>query len=217
MKAPNERVGGAVLLGIAAVYLASSLLLKRSAAAEPPTEAPTKDQALDVWGTATLLVKQTRAAALVDVRPSSEVARYPIAGAKALPGVNAKAVLDATAGAHEVIVVAENDKDSAALVSELTKAGRSGHYLKDGARAWYLAMELPVSLFSEKPPPLGYDDAKSSVRRWFVDGDHKDPERVLRAIGTIVKSGYEPSLLQGKKKASGGGGGKKKISGGCGG
>jgi hypothetical protein len=89
------------------------------------------------------------------------------------------------------------------------------HYLPDGARAWYLALELPVPLFSDQPAPDGYAVALARARSWLSAPGPQGQAEALEAVQALAKAGYQPDLLQaGKKKAASGG--KKKISGGCG-
>ena len=78
-----------------------------------------------------------------------------------------------------------------------------------------MAFELPVGLFTDKPAPRGYDEALAVVKTCMTT-TCADPAQAVEAVGSLSKSAYEPSMLQGKKPAAAGGA-KKKITGGCGG
>ena len=93
--------------------------------------------------------------------------------------------------------------------------GPSSHYLKEGARAFYLAFELPVPLFSETAAPNGYDEAMGTLRRYLADRSTGDGKAAAESLDRVARSGYRPTLLKGGAGPKPGGG-QKKISGGCG-
>ncbi len=203
--------GAAALLSLATAYAGVSMVAGRSARAERPPELRADDAALDVWRAAALVVRDN--AVIVDVRSKEHFDLYHLPSSISAPGAGAKAAVAAAEGKGVLLLVAETDKDGARLVAEGGPA--KVHYVKDGVRAWYLAFEVPIPLFTDKPSPYGYDEALGTLRGWFR-GDRSDRSKALEAVGILSKSGYEPTLLQGRKPASTTSA-KKKIAGGCGG
>lgn len=219
----NSKLGAGALVALAAVYLVVSVASGRSARAEvPPDLSPrAADSALDVWKTATLLVQEPRTA-VVDVRPADAYARYHLPGAVSVPGATVDQVRAALREAPAGVIVAAKDEAAQELVAAVRLADPSArvHYLADGARAWYLAFQLPVPLFSDASPPSAYDASMAVVTEWIqsrASTSSRQPpkERTLAALQTLAKVGYQPNLLQGAKKSAATGG-KKKLSGGCG-
>jgi rhodanese-related sulfurtransferase len=211
----NTKLGAGVLVGAAALYAALSLATGRTAHAEVPPDlsAPAKDAALDVWKGAALVVQE--GAFVADVRPADAYARYHLPGAKSMPAASAAGVRAAAAGLP-VLVYAGKDEVAQKLVAELRGAGTRCWYLADGARAWYLAFQLPVPLFAESSPPDGYPEALHAAEGWFERPDPAKRARVAEALQVLAKANYQPTLLKSGKKAAAASGGKKKISGGCG-
>jgi len=214
----NTRWGAIALVGLATVYLVLSLALGRPARAERPPELRADEAGLDVWHAAALLVRERGTVAVVDVRPKDRFDLYHVSSAVSAPGAGAREVAGTASGKKTVLLVAEADKEASALAAELrmTSPQLNVHFLKDGVRSWYSALELPVALFNEKAPPHGYTEAMT-IARACVSGTCPDTARAIEAIGVLSKSPYEPAMLQGKKPAGSPGGAKKKISGGCGG
>ena len=180
----NPKWGAALLIGLAALYMVVSLATRRSAASDKPPDLAALDAGLDVWKAAALLVRDGGRVAVIDVRPRERFEMYHLPGARNLPDANAAAVVSATGTAESLLLVADQDKDASLLVAEVSKQGRpQAHFLKDGVRAWYLAFELPVPLFSDKPSPHGWEDAMAVTRAWFAHGGGGDPGDVLTALG----------------------------------
>lgn len=216
----SSRSGAALLLGVAGLYLVLQVATGRSARAEVPPDLTAKpsDLALDVWKTATLLVDEPRAA-VVDLRPADAYARFHLPRAVSMPGSGAEGLRALLASAPVVVVYAGKDEVARKAVAEVRAASPEArlHYLPDGARAWYLAFDLPVPLFAEAGPPDGYPEAISAVNGWFGGASDASRTRALEALQTLAKANYQPTLLgTGKKAAAAGGGAKKKIGGGCG-
>ncbi len=212
----NSKIGAGLLVGVAALYAVLSIATGRSARAEVPPDLSARpaDMALDVWKTAALLVEQ--GAFIADVRPADAHARYHLPGAASLPGASAADVRAAAAG-RPVLVYAGKDDVAQKLVGELrSESATRAFYLADGARAWYLAFQLPVPLFAESAAPDGYPEALRTVAAWFERPDPAARGRTAEALRTLAKVNYEPTLLKSGKKAAAAGGAKKKIGGGCG-
>lgn len=218
MKRFDSRWGAAALVGVAVLYMILSFALGRPARAERPPELRADEAGLDVWKAAALLVREQGKVAVIDVRPKDRFELYHLPSAVNLPGASASEVRQAAAGKGFVLIVADADKDATALAAELAAATPQpkAHFLKDGVRNWYLAFDLPVPLFTDKAPPHGYAEAMA-VARPCLSGACADTAKAIEAIGTLSKSAFEPTLLQGRKPAAAAGGAKKKISGGCGG
>ena len=217
MRITGDRVGAAVLVGLGLVHLVVALATGHSARAEvPPDLSPAADElALDPFKAAALLVTGP-GAQVVDVRGDDAYARGHLPGARHEAGASA-AGLAALAAAGPVVVVAEEDEDALRLVSEARAAAPSAaiHALAGGERAWFLAFELPVPLFSEQPPPYGYEDAMETVRARFRDPAGVPADAALAALQRLVAMDYRPTLLApkgGPKPAAK----RKKVSGGCG-
>lgn len=215
----DSKLGAAALVGLATLYLVISLATGRSARAEvPPDLSPrAADLALDVWKTATLLVQEPRSAVL-DVRPADAFARYHLPGAVNVPGASAEQVRDVLRSAPAVVIVSGKDEVAQKLVTGVRAADSSAraHYLTDGARAWYLAFQLPVPLFSEATPPPGYLESLATVTSWFQSREPAGRESAIAALQTLTKAAYQPTLLQSARKPAATGGGRKKLAGGCG-
>ena len=212
----DAKLGAATLVGTAALYAVLSIATGRSARAEVPPDlsAGAKDAALDVWKGAALLVEKD--ALVVDLRPADAYARYHLPGARSMPGGGA-AEVRALASARPVLVYAGKDEVAQKLVTELRAAGTAGAwYLADGARAWYLAFQLPVSLFAESGPPDGYAEALRTAGGWLEKPEPATRGHAALALQALAKANYQPTLLKAGKKAAAASGGKKKISGGCG-
>lgn len=214
----NTRWGAIALVGLAALYLVLSLALGRPARAERAPELRADEAGLDVWRAAALLVREQGAVTVIDVRPKERFDLYHLPAAVSAPGARARDLATMASGKKAVLLVAEADKDASALAAELRAASPqlAIHFLKDGVRSWYSALELPVALFSDKAPPHGYAEAMT-IARACLSASCSDTAKGIEAIGVLAKSSYEPTMLQGKKPAASAGGAKKKISGGCGG
>jgi rhodanese-related sulfurtransferase len=215
----DSRIGAGLLVGLAAVYMVASVATGRSARAEVPPDLtpPAGYLALDVWKAANVVVQEP-GTALIDVRPAEAYARYHLPGAVNLPGAGPEEVRGALRGAPAAIVYAGKDDVAQTLVAaaRASDAAARVHYLVDGARAWYLAFELPVPLFSDAPPPSGYAEALATVKAWLEERDPAAQGSAAAALQALVRAGYQPNLLQGARKPAAIGGGKKKLSGGCG-
>lgn len=214
----NAKVGAGVLVGLAGLYLVASLALGRSARAEPPLDltAQAGDAGLDVWKAAAFVVAADDPAVL-DVRPAEAFARYHLPFAVNVPGATAEQVRDVAAAHPSVLLYAGKDDVALKLVAEARPLapGARIHYLADGARAWYLAFELPVPLFAEAGPPSGYPEALEAVNGWFAAPSGGLRETVGEALQVLARVNYQPTLLKSGKKAAPAGA-KKKIGGGCG-
>jgi len=218
VKRLDTKVAAAGLVALGAAYLVLSLALGRPARAEVPPDltAAAADAGLDVWKAAAALVQEERSV-LVDVRPEEAWARYHLPRARSLPGATADQLKEVAAGHPLVVVYAGKDEVAQKLVGEARAVapGARIHYLVDGARAWYLAFDLPVPLFAESAPPDGYAEALARVKGWFEAPGSRTAPATVEALQTLARVNYQPSLLKSGKKAAAGGA-KKKIGGGCG-
>jgi len=218
VKRLDTKIAAAAVVALGAAYLVLSLAFGRSARAEVPPDlsAAAADFGLDVWKAAAAVV-QAEGSVLVDVRPEEAWARYHLPRAMSLPGATADQ-LKAVADRHPLVVVyAGKDEVAQKLVGEARAAapGARIHYLVDGARAWYLALDLPVPLFAESGPPDGYAEALARVKGWFESPASRTAPATVEALQTLARVNYQPSLLKSGRKAAAGGA-KKKIGGGCG-
>ncbi len=214
----GTRMAAGALVGFGAAYMILSLATGRSARAEVPPElaAAATDLGLDVWKSAALLVREERAV-VVDVRPAEAYARYHLPGATSLPEASAADVKRVLADHSAVLVYAGKDEVAEKLVraARVAAPGARVHYLVDGARAWYLALTLPVPLFAESSPPDGYAEALAAATGFFASPAPALRPRALEAVQTLARIGYQPTLLTSGRKAAAAGP-KKKIGGGCG-
>jgi hypothetical protein len=168
--------GALVLAALGALYMTAALATGHSAHSEAPVDlSPAAgDAALDVWKAAALALAGD--GVVVDVRPAEEFARYHVQGSRSLPGASAGQIHD-LAKLEPVVVIASQDTDAARLVREVRSVAQDPlqvHFLTNGARAWYLAFELPVPVFSEVPPPRGYDEALATVRGFLAEREAGD-------------------------------------------
>jgi rhodanese-related sulfurtransferase len=214
----NAKLGAGALVGLATVYLILSVALGRSARAEVPPDltALAADAGLDVWKAAAFVV-QSDDVAVVDVRPADAFARYHLPLATNVPGATSEQIEELASRHPAVLVYAGKNEVAQRLVADaraLVPTARI-HYLVDGARAWYLALSLPVPLFAELSPPDGYAEALAATTAWFQAPTAAQRPAVTEALQTLAKVSYQPTLLKAGKKAASAGA-KKKIGGGCG-
>ncbi len=183
----------------------------------PDLSARPTDLALDVWKVAMLRADEP-ATRVVDVGPADSYQRYHVPGAANMPGASASQIKDQLRAAPAVVVYADKDEAAEKVVAEVKRSqpGARLYYLADGARAWYLALQLPVPLFAEAAAPSGYADAIQVVNGWSANAASAPRPKVIEAIQTLAKLNYQPTLLSAGKKRAAAGGGKKKIAGGCG-
>jgi rhodanese-related sulfurtransferase len=197
MSRVSPGTGALVLAALGALYMTAALATGHSAHSEAPVDlSPSAgDAALDVWKAAALALAGD--GAVVDVRPAEEFARYHVPGSRSLPGASAAQIHD-LAKLEPVVVIASQDADAARLVREVRAAAQEPlqvHFLANGARAWYLAFELPVPVFSEVPPPHGYDHAIATVRGFLAEREASDVAR--REAGDLA--GREAGDLAGRE------------------
>lgn len=203
----NSRIGAAVLIGLAAIYLVASLALGRPASADVPPDLSLQaaDAGIDVLRAAGATLE---GATIVDVRSPRERAAY------AIPGSVTRA------SSRNVIFIAANDAAAQKITGQARAADPKGayFYLRSGVRDWYLTFELPVPLFNDQPPPHGYDDAVNAVKQYVATRDPALRDDARMALFRLVRMNYQPSALGASAaKTKSAGGARKKISGGCGG
>lgn len=215
----TPRLAAAALVATAGLYMVLSLATGRSARAEAPLDLAPRpaDLALDVWRAASALVEAEGRAAIVDVRSAEAFARYHLPRAEHVPGGSAAEVAARAEGRPFVLVYADKDDVAGALVEAARRRapGARIHFLAGGARAWYLALALPVPLFSDQAAPDGYAEAVERVQGALAGAEHGTKTAALESIQLLARTNYQPSLLKagGPPKATAA---KKKIAGGCG-
>jgi len=212
----NAKLGAGVLVGLAGLYLLGVAATGRSARADVPPDLSARptDLGLDVWKAAALIVGE--GAAAVDLRPADAFARYHLPGARSAPGA-AAAEVAAMAEWAPVLLYAGKDEVAQKLAAEARALApeRRVYFLSEGARAWYLALDLPVPLFAETSPPDGYAEALAVVNRYLARPAPAARARASEALQALAKASFQPTLLKAGRKAVAGSG-KKKIGGGCG-
>jgi rhodanese-related sulfurtransferase len=210
----NTRFGAAVLVVLGVLYAALALATGHSAQAEPPVDLRATSPGIDAWQALRLMASSQ--VAVVDVRESDRFASFHLPGAVNLSGADADAVVSAVDDRHPVLVIADQDEQASELVAELARRRPHAdqHFLAGGVRTWYLAMELPVELFSSKPVPYGYREAMATLRRWLYEGTKPTDAVLDQAIGRLAGLAFQPDQLAGKSKPEASGK-KKKILGGC--
>jgi len=213
----NSKYGAIALVGLAAIYMVISLATGRSAASEMPPDLSAPEAGVNVWQATALFAEHGDQVAIVDVRSEEHFAMHHLRGAVSKPEADAADVLEAASGKSTVLLVASANPKASKLAGEVKNKARdlNVHFLQDGIRAWYLAYEVPVPLFNEKPPPHGWAEAMAAVRAFVHDGKG-EPQDVVQAVGKLSNAAYAPTQLQGKKKKASSKNKKKKISGGCG-
>jgi rhodanese-related sulfurtransferase len=213
----NAKVGAAVAALLGLGYMIGSLVTHRSARAEPPPDltVAAADLGVDVWKGTALLLDQ---ALLVDVRGADEFARWHAPGAVSLPGASAADIRAQLRSRPAVVLMAAKDEAAQKLAAAVRREQPDArvHYLVDGPRAWYLAFELPVTLFAETAAPRGYEQSLGALRAWLARPDAAGRAAARAALQTLAKVNYQPGLLKSGGKAKAAAGGRKKISGGCG-
>jgi hypothetical protein len=211
----NTKIAGGALIALGALNLAIGLAMGHSASSQPPADLSAKGAALNVWKTVALLADKPGKVALLDVRSSDQVELYSVSGSQTV-SKSASALIEKAVGKSHAVIIAEKDAVASKLVAKVRrkKPGTKFHYLRGGARSWYLALDLPVALFSSKKPPFGYQAALTTVKA-FIKSKKGNAKAVKAALDKLVNANYQPNLLAGKKKPKAGGK-KKKISGGCG-
>ncbi len=213
----NTKIGAAVLIGAAVVYMVVSLALGRNARADRGPELRADEAGLDVFQAASLIIRESPNTVIVDMRDKASFDLYHVPHAVSLPSAGLSKVQELASGKAHLLVVAETDKDASSLVGAmLAGGGAKAHFLKGGSRSWYLAFDLPVALFSDKPMPYGYNSSLALARSCLT-GPCADTEVALGAVTSLAMLAYEPTMFQGKKQGPAASAGKKKISGGCGG
>jgi hypothetical protein len=213
----DGRIGAAVLIGLGALYLALGVSSGHSATSHLPADLSAKKAGVDVYAALALMAKQGPKLAVVDVRSTERRGLYALPRSISADA-NPSSVLQKTLGRPVALIVGAKDAEAAKLVGRIKqrKPQTRFHFLRGGARAWYLALELPVPLFSSKKPPFGYAQAMTKVKAFLASKQGvADPAGVVSAIGKLKSLSFSADLLAGKSKPKAGGK-KRKISGGCG-
>ncbi|MBI5549335.1 MAG: rhodanese-like domain-containing protein [Deltaproteobacteria bacterium] len=214
----NSKIAAAGAVGLGAIYLVLGLATGHSARSEVPPDlsASATEAGLDVWKTAAALLSDKERAQVVDVRSPEEYARYHLPRAVNEP--DAARLHELAVRGGPLIVVAAKDDVAQKLVAEIRARSKhaSIHYLIDGPRAWYLAFELPVSMFAEASSPNGYEEALATLKDFWMKPEQGAKGQALEALQSLARMNFQPTLLKQSGKPKAAGGAKKKISGGCG-
>ncbi len=210
----SPKIGAAVLLVLGALYSVIALASGHSATAEPPPDLTSKEAGVDVWRATALLLKSPQSC-VADSRAKEQFELYHLP--RSVHASSAGAITGVCQNGAPLLVVAETDEVAAKLVSELRRqqGDRQIHFLRGGARSFYLTLELPVPLFADKPPPYGYPEALAEVRRWLAGKGSPSSEQLEKTLGVLIRADYQPTKLSSKKKKAPAKK-KKKITGGCG-
>jgi len=211
----KPQIGAAFLLVLGALYSVIALASGHSATAEPPPDLAAKEAGVDVWRATALLLGSARSC-VADSRDKAQFELYHLPGA--VPASSAGAIAEACRDSASLLVVAETDEAAAKLCAELEQkqGGKKPiHFLRGGAPSFYLALELPVPLFADKPPPHGYAEARAEIRRWLAGQGRPSAEQLQKTLGVLIRADYQPTKLSSRKKPAPAKK-KKKITGGCG-
>lgn len=210
-------LGGMIALVVLAVgYLVATLATGYSATSQAPVDLAAHDQGLDVYQSVALLVEQGDGVAVLDTRPRAQFAAYHLPQAVSLPDATPARALRALGERRRALIIGKADAQAAELAAGVAAldAQRELHFVRGGARALYLAFELPVAAFTDRDAPFGYTPAVATVRSFLASGKAERPAAVLAAVRKLATLDYAPTELSGAKPK--GAGKKKKISGGCG-
>lgn len=211
MSAFTPRRGALVLGALALLYALGALATGHAVHSRPPAGLQAAPEApLDAWKVAARLL-QAPDTRVVDLRAPEAFRRYHLPGALNL-GAGEAAGLPGP-----LLLVAEGDEAAAEAARELRARtpGREVFWLAGGVRAWYLAFELPVPLFSDSPVPPGYDGDLARVKAALA-APPGGPE-ARQALERLARANLQPTLLQPKgRPRPAAGGAARKISGGCG-
>lgn len=211
----NGTIGAAVLVGLGIIYAVIALVVGHSARAESLPDLRATEAGVDVWQAIKLMADGDQPLRIVDVRTAEHFELFHLPQSRNLPDASASALLG-EAGSSTLLLVATTDAKAAALIGQLSGAAKGkNHFLKGGAQAWYLALEIPAPLFSSKPPPYGYQPAMGTVRSWIQDPQSVSTTELDEAVAKLATLGFVPDGLAGKRKPKSSGK-KKKIAGGCG-
>lgn len=212
MKRFNTKLGATFIVGAAAFCMVLSPAVGCLAVPEQSAELAASETSLGVWKACALLVRERGNVLVVDIRPKQHFDAYHLPGAINLGASEAKTAAAVADSKDHILLVADQEKDALLLATELVRSGkRQVHVLKDGAQSWYLAFELPVPLFSDKPPPDCSCEAMAVVQAWLRNQDSQAPGEVLTALAQLSKTGYHSTLLGLRKPAAPPSSAQKKI------
>ncbi len=216
MSAFTPRRGALTLGALALLYALGALATGHTVHSRPPADLQATPEApLDAWKAAARLL-QAPDTRVVDLRTPEAFRRYHLPGALNLGSGEAARL------PGPLLLVADGDEAAAEAARELRARtpGREVFWLAGGVRAWYLAFELPVPLFSDGPVPPGYDGdlarVKAALAAPALAAPAGDPE-ARQALDRLARANLQPTLLQPKgRPRPAAGGSARKISGGCG-
>ena len=221
-----HRLAAGALAAAGVFYLAAGAFSGHLATARPLPEVrlAASDGGLDVWQALTLRAEYGAALAVLDVRPAERFAAYAIPDSRNVPGLKDAGAVAAEAGPGVRAVLLVGDDES--LLASLVAGSRGGsrlHFLKGGPRAYYVAVELPAPLFSDRPVPLEYPESIRLVRDWLKQApgamSESSAASVKLALRRLAAAGLVPTALASSSAGAppAAGVSKKRLSGGCGG
>jgi len=214
----NSKIAAGVLVGLGLVYMIASVATGRSAVAlnPPGTDLDGSTTGAGVWQAAGMMLDGKQTAAVIDIRTKEEFRRYHVPGSINEPGADANRIAKLSEKGS-VILVAAKDQDASALAAgaRAVSGKKNVFFLTGGARAWYLALDLPVPMFSDQNMPPGYESAIAALRDYFRNPSGADREKAKRALSALARVDYSPTLLGKAKKPASSGKKRKKIAGGC--
>jgi len=188
-----------------------------SATSRPPVEVELKESKVNLWQSLTLMAQSENRFVIIDTRSREKYDLFHAPNSVHLENLSANHFLENYANKDFVLVIGSKGDDTEKTVRLANKDLPKAKFfiLKDGISNWYLTLNLPVPLFSDKPKPFGYDDALSTIKKWLANQSEQQPKNLENSINLLAKANYQPTLLSNKKKASSSKK-KKKITGGCG-
>jgi len=215
----NAKTGAIALAAFGLIYLVASVATGRSATAHYPLveEVDTSKLALSPWQVAERLIRSPAETRVIDVRSEEGFMRYSVPMSESIPNAEPQQLATMSTKTR-VVVIAETNEKATTLIANARLISRNKNifYLQDGAGGWYLKFEMPVSLFTDQAPPIGYDSALKTVEQYFTSGGQSPKKTTLDALAALIRLGYEPRDLNKKSKPKSSGKKRKKIAGGCG-
>ncbi len=213
----NSKAGAGVLVGLGLICMVFTLLTGHRTSANEPDEVAVlnNNTGVNVWQAAAMITDASTPATVIDIRSGKSHGEYFIPGSLNITGLSARELVDRSSKGT-VVVVSSNGKAAEALVATAKNIdpGCPVRFLKNGVRSWYLAFEMPVPLFADAPPPIGYTDAISTVKQELKGRVGSEPRKVSEALSLLSRLNYQPSAV--KNTGSPSKSKRRKISGGCG-
>lgn len=216
----SNRIAGIFALLLGLLIMAGSLSrghVAHSTTLPVLTLKPAGEVSLSPLRAADLLLRHGEKTIVLDLRSEPEFMLYHLPDSARIDGLADPGLPEIIADKGFILLVAATDQEAATSIAE----GQSRFpdqrwlHLQGGARAWYLAFELPVGLFNDKPLPAGYEAALATVRTHLLTSAAGDSTVALSALAELARLNVTPDALGSGKARSTAGANKKKIGGGC--